>query len=116
MFKNIQIVDIIMTDKPCNKLLCNVKKAGDNIDVGQLAKKENRKKVYSILAFVALAIVGIIFLFYPPGGAPLIGQPIDPASGSVAILIGMLLGASVVMFLGVIYVVQKRKSRQKQTK
>jgi hypothetical protein len=111
-FNNPWIIDMIMTDKPCGGPLCNVKKADDVVDIGQISKKENRRKVYSILAFVAVAIIGIVFLFYPPGGAPIIGEPIDPVSGSFAIIIGALLGASVVIFFGIIVVVQRKKSKK----
>lgn len=98
-----------MDTKDCTGPLCNVKKVGENVDVSQLANKKNRDKLCKMLVAFSLSIVVIWFVLYPPGGAPLIGEPIDPVSGSFAVLGGIMLGMAMMMFVGIIWVVKKKK-------
>jgi hypothetical protein len=79
------------SEKPCDGPLCNVKKGTGEVDVTQLAEKKNRNTVYKIIFAIIIGVVTIVFVFYPPGGAPLIGEPINPASGTLAILAGVAL-------------------------
>ena len=100
-----------MPDKPCDRPPCNVKKgaAGGEVDLGQLAEKKNRNTVYKIIAGLAIVIITIWFIFAPPGGAPLIGEPIEPVSGSIAIIAGMILGMVLMLFIGIVWVVKRKK-------